>query len=94
MESPGDIESGSPKEERIYVSSTPRPVIDIENLEEWYWPKIQWQYICSPAVNVIVSVYRLKQRQLFEKYDVDEDRDSLVDPNPFEPYYVFYVKRI
>jgi hypothetical protein len=72
--------------------STPRPVLDVDNLEPFEWPGIQWEYILSPALNVSVNVYRKKQKRLFDLYDITHYDDDLDDPDPFQPYYVFFVR--
>ena len=72
--------------------STPRPVLDVDNLEPFEWPDIQWEYILSPALNVSVNVYRNKQKRLFDLYDITWHHDDLDDPDPFQPYYVFFVR--
>ena len=71
---------------------TPRPVIETEGLHECEWDEYPWERVLSQATKVIVSFWRAKQKKLFEMYDVGEDTDDLRDPNPFEPYYVFYIK--
>jgi len=75
------------------MECTPRPTIDVENLEPYPWPDIEWKRILSPAVNVVINVYRLKQRELYKWYYITEDDDDLLDPDPFQPYYVFFIER-
>jgi hypothetical protein len=75
------------------TESTPRPTIDVKNLEPYPWPDIEWKRILSPAVNVVINAYRLKQRKLYKWYYITEDDDDLSDPDPFQPYYVFFIQR-
>lgn len=75
------------------MESTPRPILDVDDLEPYDWPPYPWEQVLSMATKVIVSLWRRKQKRLFELYDVGDVEDSLTDPNPFEPYYVFYVNR-
>lgn len=69
---------------------TPRPTIDLDNLEEYDWPDIDWDEITSDALNDAIHAYRVLQKHLMiTYYDLVGDDDPR-DPDPYAKYYVFY----
>ena len=70
---------------------TPRPILDVDNLEEYGWPEIDWKELTSNELEWWVDAYRILQKHLLKtyKYLVDPEDDPC-DPDPYAKYYVFY----
>jgi hypothetical protein len=69
---------------------TPRPILDLDNLEEYPWPEIDWSEMRSEPLEWYVNSYRILQKHLMITYKDLIGDDDPRDPDPYAKYYVFY----
>ena len=69
---------------------TPRPILDLDNLESYNWPDIVWSDITSEELEDHVNAYRILQKHLMITYKHLVGDDDPKDPDPYSRYYVFY----
>ena len=69
---------------------TPRPILDLDNLEEYPWPEIDWSEMRSEPLEWYVNSYRILQKHLMITYKDLIGDDDPKDPDPYAKYYVFY----
>ena len=72
---------------------TPRPILDIDNLEEYNWPEFDWKEITTEELEWWVDGYRILQKHLMKTYKYLAEDDNPKDPDPYAKYYVFYCLR-
>lgn len=72
------------------VEMTPRPILDLDNLEPYDWPDIDWDDITSEELYDQVNAYRILQKHLMITYHHLVGDDDPKDPDPYSRYYVFY----
>jgi hypothetical protein len=69
---------------------TPRPILDLDNLEEYPWPELDWSELHSEPLEWYVNSYRILQKHLMITYKHLVGDDDPKDPDPYAKYYVFY----
>jgi hypothetical protein len=72
------------------VEMTPRPILDLDNLESYNWPEIVWSDITSEELEDHVNAYRILQKHLMITFKHLVGNDDPKDPDPYSRYYVFY----
>ena len=66
---------------------TPRPILDLDNLEAYDWPEIDWDSISTQELIWMTDMYRQIQMKLLIKHKTEDTHE---DPDPYSKYYVFY----
>uniref|UniRef100_A0A6C0F4L2 Uncharacterized protein n=1 Tax=viral metagenome TaxID=1070528 RepID=A0A6C0F4L2_9ZZZZ len=69
---------------------TPRPILDLDNLEAYDWPDIDWDAISTQELIWVADIYRQIQIRLLSKHNISKAVDTHEDPDPYSKYYVFY----
>jgi hypothetical protein len=72
---------------------TPRPILDIDNLEAFDWPLRDWSTIFGEEDDYVLSrvdAYRILQKHLMRTHYYIVGNDDPKDPDPYARYYVFY----
>jgi len=71
---------------------TPRPILDVENLEPYNWPKRDWSELLTDRDDLywITNAYRSIQNRLITSHSYISRNDDPKDPDPYARYYVFY----
>ena len=69
---------------------TPRPILDLDNLEAYEWPEIDWDSISTKELIWVVDIYRQIQLRLFITHMIDRKNEEYPDPDPYAKHYVFY----
>jgi hypothetical protein len=78
------------KATHIMEEMTPRPVLDLDNLEEHDWPEIDWTELTTEELEDGIHAYRILQKHLMITYKYLVGDDDPRDPDPYAKYYVFY----
>jgi hypothetical protein len=70
---------------------TPRPILDLDNLEPFDWPEFDWSELTTEELEDGVHAYRVLQKHLLKTYKhLVDPEDDPGDPDPYVKYYVFY----
>lgn len=69
---------------------TPRPILEVENLEKYEWPELDWSELGSKELDWTVDMYRQLQLRLLLRHGIQESEDDYKDPDPYAKYYIFY----
>lgn len=71
---------------------TPRPILDVENLEVFNWPKRDWSEFLDDDDDLYwrFNAYRVLQKHMMITYKHLAEDDDPKDPDPYSRYYIFY----
>lgn len=75
------------------MEQTPRPILDLDNLEPFDWPEIDWSELTNEELEWHVHSYRILQKHLMITYKSLVGDDDPTDPDPYAKYYIFYCMR-
>lgn len=69
---------------------TPRPILEVDDLAKYDWPKIVWEDLGSDKLYWTIDMYRQLQLRLLIRHGIQKSDDDYEDPDPYAKYYIFY----